>query len=369
LDFAVKVAVDSGAIGDADFPPLREHGFSDEDIWDIAAIAAFFALSNRLANFTSMPPNDEFYLMGRLPKEKKPEKKAEKQAVGELRAAQGRQADAAGVEAAIDRKRLAVHVARCVAAEKHDCGGDLVFGAVAIERDGVVVAGADGGRVHLLRHRGVDRAGGNRVHADARIAELGGLLAREVHERRLARAVGHSQRARPQARDRGDVDDRAAARAQHDRRAGLGAQERSVEVDRHHMPPFLVRGVEDGLEDGDPGVVDECVDAPGRLHDAGDGRGDGRRLDDVALDVEAIAAALSALGTVDVERRDAVALVQKAPGDRETYPAGRSGDDGNLVLVPWDDRARAHRSRKAASATPREARATARAAAPRITEI
>ncbi|HLS87766.1 MAG TPA: peroxidase-related enzyme [Burkholderiales bacterium] len=78
LDFAVKVAVDSGAIGDADFPPLREHGFSDEDIWDIAAIAAFFALSNRLANFTSMRPNDEFYLMGRLPKEKKPEKKAEK---------------------------------------------------------------------------------------------------------------------------------------------------------------------------------------------------------------------------------------------------------------------------------------------------
>src|SRR5690606_27889440 len=62
LDFAVKVAVDSGAIGDADFPPLREHGFSDEDIWDIAAIAAFFALSNRLANFTSMRPNDEFYL-------------------------------------------------------------------------------------------------------------------------------------------------------------------------------------------------------------------------------------------------------------------------------------------------------------------
>ena len=68
LDFALKVALDSGRIADEDFPPLRDQGFSDEDIWDIAAIAAFFALSNRMANFTSMRPNDEFYLMGRLPK-------------------------------------------------------------------------------------------------------------------------------------------------------------------------------------------------------------------------------------------------------------------------------------------------------------
>ena len=68
LDFALKVALDSGCIADEDFPPLRAQGFSDEDIWDIAAIAAFFALSNRMANFTSMRPNDEFYLMGRLPK-------------------------------------------------------------------------------------------------------------------------------------------------------------------------------------------------------------------------------------------------------------------------------------------------------------
>lgn len=68
LDFALKVALDSGALGEADFPPLREHGFSEEDIWDIAAIAALFALSNRMANFTGMRPNDEFYLMGRLPK-------------------------------------------------------------------------------------------------------------------------------------------------------------------------------------------------------------------------------------------------------------------------------------------------------------
>jgi uncharacterized peroxidase-related enzyme len=68
LDLAMKVALDSGRIADADFPPLRAHGFSDDDIWDIAAIAALFALSNRMANFTSMKPNDEFYLMGRLPK-------------------------------------------------------------------------------------------------------------------------------------------------------------------------------------------------------------------------------------------------------------------------------------------------------------
>jgi uncharacterized peroxidase-related enzyme len=68
LDFAMKVALDSARIGDEDFPPLRSHGFSDDDIWDIAAIAALFALSNRMANFTSMKPNDEFYLMGRVPK-------------------------------------------------------------------------------------------------------------------------------------------------------------------------------------------------------------------------------------------------------------------------------------------------------------
>jgi uncharacterized peroxidase-related enzyme len=68
LDFAMKVALEPGRIADADFPPLRAQGFADEDIWDIAAIAALFALSNRMANFTNMRPNDEFYLMGRLPK-------------------------------------------------------------------------------------------------------------------------------------------------------------------------------------------------------------------------------------------------------------------------------------------------------------
>ena len=68
LDFAMKVALDSGAIADADYEALKGHGFTQDDAWDIAAIAAFFALSNRLANATSMRPNDEFYLMGRVPK-------------------------------------------------------------------------------------------------------------------------------------------------------------------------------------------------------------------------------------------------------------------------------------------------------------
>ncbi|HJU24794.1 MAG TPA: peroxidase-related enzyme [Casimicrobiaceae bacterium] len=68
LGFAMKVATDSATIVDDDFSRLREHGFTDEDIWDIGAIAAFFALSNRMANMISMRPNDEFHLLGRVPK-------------------------------------------------------------------------------------------------------------------------------------------------------------------------------------------------------------------------------------------------------------------------------------------------------------
>jgi uncharacterized peroxidase-related enzyme len=70
LDFAMKVCQRSHEIEDADFAPLHAHGFSDEDIWDIAAITAFFGLSNRLASFSNMQPNPEFYLMGRVPKQK-----------------------------------------------------------------------------------------------------------------------------------------------------------------------------------------------------------------------------------------------------------------------------------------------------------
>ena len=65
LDFAVKICNRSAEIGDEDFAELHAHGFSDEDIWDIGAITALFALSNRMANLTSMLPNDEFYNMAR----------------------------------------------------------------------------------------------------------------------------------------------------------------------------------------------------------------------------------------------------------------------------------------------------------------
>ena len=68
LDFAMKVALRSQDVSDADFETLRAAGFTDEDIWDIGAIAAFFGLSNRMANVVNMRPNDEFYLLGRLPR-------------------------------------------------------------------------------------------------------------------------------------------------------------------------------------------------------------------------------------------------------------------------------------------------------------
>ena len=68
LDFAMKVCLRSHEVDEADFRALHGHGFDDEDIWDIAAITGFFGLSNRLANVSAMRPNDEFYLMGRLPK-------------------------------------------------------------------------------------------------------------------------------------------------------------------------------------------------------------------------------------------------------------------------------------------------------------
>jgi uncharacterized peroxidase-related enzyme len=65
LDFAMKVSARAYEVGDDDVADLRKHGFSEDDVWDIAAIAAFFGMSNRLANVTSMRPNDEFYAMGR----------------------------------------------------------------------------------------------------------------------------------------------------------------------------------------------------------------------------------------------------------------------------------------------------------------
>jgi uncharacterized peroxidase-related enzyme len=71
LAFAMKVCERSQEIDDGDFAPLHAHGFSDEDIWDIAAITAFFGLSNRMASFSGMQPNPEFFLMGRVAREKR----------------------------------------------------------------------------------------------------------------------------------------------------------------------------------------------------------------------------------------------------------------------------------------------------------
>lgn len=71
LDFAMKVCLESHTINEDDFEKLKPHGFDDEDIWDIAAITAFFGLSNRIASFSNMMPNPEFYLLGRLPREAK----------------------------------------------------------------------------------------------------------------------------------------------------------------------------------------------------------------------------------------------------------------------------------------------------------
>ena len=71
LDFAVKLARTPEAVSERDYRALRDHGFNEEDIWDIGAITAFFALSNRMAHLIDMRPNDEFYLMGRVPPAKK----------------------------------------------------------------------------------------------------------------------------------------------------------------------------------------------------------------------------------------------------------------------------------------------------------
>ena len=70
LDFAMKVCLHSDEVNDDDFTALHAHGFNDEDIWDIASITAFFGMSNRIASFSNMMPNPEFYLLGRMPRQK-----------------------------------------------------------------------------------------------------------------------------------------------------------------------------------------------------------------------------------------------------------------------------------------------------------
>ena len=68
LDVAVRLAKDPSSVGEGDFARLRDHGFSEDDIWDIGAITSFFALSNRMAHWAAMRPNPEFFLMGRVPR-------------------------------------------------------------------------------------------------------------------------------------------------------------------------------------------------------------------------------------------------------------------------------------------------------------
>jgi uncharacterized peroxidase-related enzyme len=68
LDFAAKISLNAHDVNDADFEILHDHGFSEDEIWDIGAISAFFSMSNRMADLTTMRPNDEFYLLGRVPK-------------------------------------------------------------------------------------------------------------------------------------------------------------------------------------------------------------------------------------------------------------------------------------------------------------
>ena len=68
LDFAAKVCKEAESVDDSDYTLLREHGFSDDDIWDIGAITAFFGLSNRMVNVADIRPNDEFYMLGRVPR-------------------------------------------------------------------------------------------------------------------------------------------------------------------------------------------------------------------------------------------------------------------------------------------------------------
>ncbi len=70
LDFAMKVCLHSDEVNDDDFTALHTHGFNDEDIWDMASITAFFGMSNRIASFSNMMPNPEFYLLGRMPRQK-----------------------------------------------------------------------------------------------------------------------------------------------------------------------------------------------------------------------------------------------------------------------------------------------------------
>ena len=175
-------------------------------------------------------------------------------------AAQRRQADAGGIETAVDGEDLSGDVAGTIAAQEEDRFRQFLLEAVAIERNGVVIVGADFRRMHLLRHRGFDRAGRHRVDANAERSQFDRELFCEMREPGLAGAVGRAQRRGAHRRDRRDVDDRAAAMLAHQRRRRLGADKRPGEVDLQDAAPVFIRGVEQRREHRDAGIVDQRVE-------------------------------------------------------------------------------------------------------------
>ena len=212
----------------------------------------------------------------------------------------------------------------------------LLGRAVAAQRDRVLVVGADRHAVHELGHLGLDRPRADRVDADADVAELHRELLGQVQQRGLAGAVGHAQRARAQARDRRDVDDRAAAGLEHLGHAGLRAQERAVEVGVEHVAELGVAGLHHRLEDGDAGVVDELVDAAELRDDLRDARARPARGCDTSACTASTASGRSNAATV----RSSVCWSmsssatrwprsQEPLADGQADAARASGDDGD----------------------------------------
>src|ERR1700722_9883668 len=141
--------------------------------------------------------------------------------------AQRRQANAGRLEAALDRERLPGDVACAIAAQEEDCFGELLLQAVAVERNGVVISGADLRRMDRLRHGGIDRTWRDGIDPDAKRREFDRLLLGQVRKGGFARTVGGAQRRSAQSRYGGDVDDGAPAAVAHQRNGRLRAQERS----------------------------------------------------------------------------------------------------------------------------------------------
>ena len=238
---------------------------------------------------------------------------------------------------AVHRQKLAVDIARLVGTEEADRRGDLRFQAVAVERDGVVVVGADLRRVHGLRHRRVDRARRNGVDPDAEAAEFHRLLLGEVGEPGLARPVGDAQRAGAHARNGSDVDDAAAAAVEHQGYRRLDAQKRPGQVDREYPRPVFKPGLHDRPEDGGPGIVDEGVEAAEAAAHCGDRTLYLVGLGDIGIEAQRRLAGIEVCHrrrqrvTVDVEQRDAPAVVKKPLRGCQTDPPGGARHQNRLL--------------------------------------